>query len=157
MKNTCFQIVVLLIIASSLIAVNGQGRSFTGASGATGVTTGATGVTSTGATGNNNIVDLEKPLESGIGSKKNKLATNAGFLMDGEDQKHFQDELAYAEENDLKDLTNAKKQEILAQNACQMNLTALKEDAHNSMIERDSAKTSLVGAKKKYKKKVFNV
>jgi hypothetical protein len=70
MKNTCFQIVVLLIIASSLIAVNGQGRSFTGASGATGVTTGATGVTSTGATGNNNIVDLEKPLESGIGSKK---------------------------------------------------------------------------------------
>ena len=88
MKNTCFQIVVLLIIASSLIAVNGQGRSFTGASVSTGGSTGATGVTSTGATGNNNIVELEKPLENGIGSKKNKLATNAGFLMDGEGPGH---------------------------------------------------------------------
>ena len=55
-------------------------------------------------------------------------------------QKHF------AEENDLNDLTNARKQELLAQSACQMNLTALKEDAHNVKIERKSTQDALVEA-----------
>ena len=67
----------------------------------------------------------------GIESKKTNGPPTQDFLIDGDDQKAFQEELAYAEENDLNDLTNARKQELLAQSACQMNLTALKEDAHN--------------------------
>ena len=137
-------IVALVCVTGQNTGSTGAANSMTGShSGATGnVAMSGTGTGATGATGNSNsaaatAVNLEKPMEDGIGSKVNKRATNAGFLIDREDQQHFEDELAYAEKNDLNDLTNSRKQEILTQNACQMNLTALKEDAHNAMIERD--------------------
>ena len=109
--NKAFSVALLVLVVASVFAVGQQ--------------TGATG-TVAAATGNSR-------------SEEKKIATPAGIVVDAEDEEKLRDEVTYAENHYLKDLTKARRKAIVYANGCEMNISSLKEDAHDIKMERDSA------------------